>query len=208
MKAARVCAYCRPSPYHRPQTHAPNIHRRSASAGYDRPRWLPAVKCGNVVTESWRLVGAPSGHSGSTMGRQAPSGRDGAHAARPPKTKASHARRTARYTLRTLPPPARPPTPPTRNTTRPSHHLLHPLSTMADRETTPTASVSNAAKYRGAVVEVCPPPPPTTPYYHVQTLIHHQDLQLPPAFCVPQDAPLSLALEKAYEREFDQLPSV
>ncbi|RSH80010.1 uncharacterized protein EHS24_009681 [Apiotrichum porosum] len=56
---------------------------------------------------------------------------------------------------------------------------------MADRETTPTASVSNAAKYRGAVVE---------------------DLQLPPAFCVPQDAPLSLALEKAYEREFDQLP--
>ena len=33
-----------------------------------------------------------------------------------------------------------------------------------------------------------------------------QDLQLPPAFCLPQDAELSLALEAAYEREFDQLP--
>lgn len=35
-----------------------------------------------------------------------------------------------------------------------------------------------------------------------------QDLQLPPAFCVPNTAHLSLALEKAYEREFDQLPYV
>lgn len=33
-----------------------------------------------------------------------------------------------------------------------------------------------------------------------------KDLQLPPAFCLPQDAELSLALEAAYEREFDQLP--
>ncbi|KAL1407065.1 hypothetical protein Q8F55_006478 [Vanrija albida] len=56
---------------------------------------------------------------------------------------------------------------------------------MTDRDVTPTAPPSGAAKYRGAVVE---------------------DLQLPPAFCLPHDAPLSLALEKAYEREFDQLP--
>lgn len=35
-----------------------------------------------------------------------------------------------------------------------------------------------------------------------------QDLQLPPAFCLPHDAPISLALEAAYEREFDQLPLV
>lgn len=35
-----------------------------------------------------------------------------------------------------------------------------------------------------------------------------QDLQLPPAFCVDYKAPLSIALEKAYEREFDQLPYV
>ncbi|BEJ10939.1 hypothetical protein CspHIS471_0103610 [Cutaneotrichosporon sp. HIS471] len=56
---------------------------------------------------------------------------------------------------------------------------------MADRETTPIASVANGAKYRGAVVE---------------------DLQLPPAFCLPKDAPLSFALEAAYERDFDQLP--
>ena len=58
---------------------------------------------------------------------------------------------------------------------------------MADRDTTPTATraAAPAEKYRGAVIE---------------------DMQLPPAFCVPHDAPLSLALEKAYEREFDQLP--
>jgi hypothetical protein len=31
-------------------------------------------------------------------------------------------------------------------------------------------------------------------------------MQLPPAFCLPQNAQLSVALEKAYEREFDQLP--
>jgi hypothetical protein len=35
-----------------------------------------------------------------------------------------------------------------------------------------------------------------------------QDLQLPPAFCLPATAPLSAALEAAYEREFDQLPFV
>jgi hypothetical protein len=39
-------------------------------------------------------------------------------------------------------------------------------------------------------------------------LIEIQDLQLPPAFCLPYDAPLAAALEAAYEREFDQLPSV
>ncbi|KAL7418752.1 hypothetical protein Q5752_006435 [Cryptotrichosporon argae] len=53
-----------------------------------------------------------------------------------------------------------------------------------DRDRTPTAN-GWSDKYRGAVVE---------------------DLQLPPAFCLQDDAPLSLALEKAYEREFDQLP--
>ncbi|ORX34747.1 hypothetical protein BD324DRAFT_131734 [Kockovaella imperatae] len=54
-----------------------------------------------------------------------------------------------------------------------------------DKDTTPTPVVPPGAKYRGAVVE---------------------DLQLPPAFCLPQDAQLSRALEAAYEREFDQLP--
>ena len=37
-------------------------------------------------------------------------------------------------------------------------------------------------------------------------MIRLQDLQLPPAFCLPYDAPLRLAVEAAYEREFDQLP--
>lgn len=35
-----------------------------------------------------------------------------------------------------------------------------------------------------------------------------QDLQLPPAFCLPQDAPLLKALEAAYDRDFDHLPWV
>ncbi|EJT46449.1 hypothetical protein A1Q2_01162 [Trichosporon asahii var. asahii CBS 8904] len=51
-----------------------------------------------------------------------------------------------------------------------------------DRETTPTPASARSERYRGAVVE------------------------LPPAFCVDYKAPLSIALEKAYEREFDQLP--
>ena len=42
-----------------------------------------------------------------------------------------------------------------------------------------------ADKYRGAVVE---------------------DLQLAPAFCLPENAPTTAALEAAYEREFDYLP--
>ncbi|WWD22489.1 hypothetical protein CI109_106982 [Kwoniella shandongensis] len=60
-----------------------------------------------------------------------------------------------------------------------------------DKETTPTATSdqtqqsSIAAKYRGACVE---------------------DLQLPPAFCLPNDALIQQALEAAYEREFDHLP--
>ncbi|WWC85875.1 uncharacterized protein L201_000742 [Kwoniella dendrophila CBS 6074] len=56
-----------------------------------------------------------------------------------------------------------------------------------DKETTPTANTKSdrGAKYRGACVE---------------------DLQLPPAFCLSQNAPISHALEAAYEREFDQLP--
>ncbi|WVR03537.1 hypothetical protein IAU60_000529 [Kwoniella sp. DSM 27419] len=59
--------------------------------------------------------------------------------------------------------------------------------TYLDKETTPTGSSKPdpAAKYRGACVE---------------------DLQLPPAFCLAHDAPISVALEAAYEREFDQLP--
>ncbi|WRT63772.1 uncharacterized protein IL334_000697 [Kwoniella shivajii] len=58
---------------------------------------------------------------------------------------------------------------------------------MLDKETTPTANTKPnlAAKYRGACVE---------------------DLQLPPAFCLSEDARISHALEAAYEREFDQLP--
>ncbi|ORY34208.1 hypothetical protein BCR39DRAFT_516758 [Naematelia encephala] len=54
-----------------------------------------------------------------------------------------------------------------------------------DKDITPTPSLPPGVKYRGAVVE---------------------DLQLPPAFCLPHDAPLHLAIEAAYEREFDQLP--
>lgn len=33
-----------------------------------------------------------------------------------------------------------------------------------------------------------------------------QDLQLAPAFCLPENAPTTAALEAAYEREFDYLP--
>ncbi|KAI9635831.1 uncharacterized protein MKK02DRAFT_44526 [Dioszegia hungarica] len=61
---------------------------------------------------------------------------------------------------------------------------------LSDKDTTPTPGSSTVApppgaKYRGAVVD---------------------DLQLPPAFCLPHEAPLAAALEAAYEREFDQLP--
>ncbi|ALO69601.1 hypothetical protein CNBK2960 [Cryptococcus deneoformans B-3501A] len=51
-----------------------------------------------------------------------------------------------------------------------------------DKEATPKPT---AHDYRGACVE---------------------DLQLPPAFCLPEDAPLLKALEAAYDREFDHLP--
>ncbi|WVN90989.1 uncharacterized protein L203_106235 [Cryptococcus depauperatus CBS 7841] len=53
---------------------------------------------------------------------------------------------------------------------------------MSDKETTPKPTLKN---YRGACIE---------------------DLQLPPAFCLPQDAPVISALEAAYEKEFDHLP--
>lgn len=67
-----------------------------------------------------------------------------------------------------------------------------------DRETTPTPASARSERYRGAVVEVrC---------LHANDTLTVQDLQLPPAFCVDYKAPLSIALEKAYEREFDQLP--
>ncbi|KAK4685378.1 hypothetical protein P7C73_g4776, partial [Tremellales sp. Uapishka_1] len=61
-------------------------------------------------------------------------------------------------------------------------------------ESIATGTITPGSKYRGAVVE-----------FKLTTLAS-QDLQLPPAFCLPHDAPLHLALEKAYEREFDQLP--
>ncbi|ODN76169.1 hypothetical protein, variant [Cryptococcus amylolentus CBS 6039] len=51
-----------------------------------------------------------------------------------------------------------------------------------DKDTTPRPA---ARDYRGACVE---------------------DLQLSPAFCLPQDAIVLNALETAYEREFDHLP--
>lgn len=68
-----------------------------------------------------------------------------------------------------------------------------------DRETTPTPASARSERYRGAVVEVRRLPLPQ----HTDVA---KDLQLPPAFCVDYKAPLSIALEKAYEREFDQLP--
>ncbi|RXK35510.1 hypothetical protein M231_07242 [Tremella mesenterica] len=54
-----------------------------------------------------------------------------------------------------------------------------------DKDTTPTPLSTIANKYRGAAVE---------------------DLQLPPAICMEEHQPVGLALEKAYEHEFDQLP--
>jgi len=36
--------------------------------------------------------------------------------------------------------------------------------------------------------------------------LSQQDLQLPPAFCLEEHDPLHIALEAAYEREFDHLP--
>lgn len=35
-----------------------------------------------------------------------------------------------------------------------------------------------------------------------------QDLQLPPAFALPQDESISRAVELAYERDFDYIPCV
>ncbi|PFH48092.1 hypothetical protein AMATHDRAFT_76907 [Amanita thiersii Skay4041] len=40
-------------------------------------------------------------------------------------------------------------------------------------------------KYRGAVIE---------------------DLQLPPAFCIPSSEPIATAIEQAYERDFSHIP--
>ena len=96
-----------------------------------------------------------------------------------------------------------------------------------DKDTTPTPVVTPGAKYRGAVVEVSHFSSRQSPSaWSVQRKRdcaicnltsrdgrklmsnHLQDLQLPPAFCLPHDAPLRLALEAAYEREFDQLPYV
>jgi hypothetical protein len=68
-----------------------------------------------------------------------------------------------------------------------------------DKETTPTPAMALSAKYRGAVVEV---------KSECLLATDLQDLQLPPAFCLPEDAPLHHALEAAYEKEFDHLPCV
>ncbi|KZT56309.1 hypothetical protein CALCODRAFT_497617 [Calocera cornea HHB12733] len=68
--------------------------------------------------------------------------------------------------------------------TAPSHHA-HSLSG------TPTPTLSSRPlptgpeKYRGAVVD---------------------DLQLPPAFCLPATAPVNRAITEAYERDFSQIP--
>ncbi|EJT99232.1 hypothetical protein DACRYDRAFT_55907 [Dacryopinax primogenitus] len=68
--------------------------------------------------------------------------------------------------------------------TAPSHHA-HSLSG------TPTPTIhsrqlpTGPEKYRGAVVE---------------------DLQLPPAFCLPATALVSRAINEAYERDFSQIP--
>lgn len=35
-----------------------------------------------------------------------------------------------------------------------------------------------------------------------------QDLQLPPAFCIPSSEPIARAIEQAYERDFSHIPSV
>lgn len=90
------------------------------------------------------------------------------------------------------------------------HHTQHRTMPLSDKDTTPTPGSSTVApppgaKYRGAVVDVSPPFPlsPSSTSSHE---LMGQDLQLPPAFCLPHDAPLAAALEAAYEREFDQLP--
>ncbi|KAF9652288.1 hypothetical protein BDM02DRAFT_3109275 [Thelephora ganbajun] len=56
-------------------------------------------------------------------------------------------------------------------------------TTVATSTAAPNLSISD--KYRGAVVE---------------------DLQLPPAFALPQDESISQAVELAYERDFDYIP--
>jgi len=59
------------------------------------------------------------------------------------------------------------------------------LQTQTSAPTTTASLPLGADKYRGAVVE---------------------DLQLPPAFAIPQDERLSRAIEMAYERDFSHIP--
>lgn len=73
-----------------------------------------------------------------------------------------------------------------------------------------TTSVATSAlssdKYRGAVVEVRLFPPCALVNADVRPAL--QDLQLPPAFSLPQDESISRAVELAYERDFDYIPYV
>lgn len=69
-----------------------------------------------------------------------------------------------------------------------------------DKEATPKPATHD---YRGACVEVRMCDLPNVSQTNRSGI---QDLQLPPAFCLPQDAPLLKALEAAYDRDFDHLP--
>ena len=60
-----------------------------------------------------------------------------------------------------------------------------------------------ADKYRGAVVEASQS---SNPLDFID--ISLQDLQLPPAFCIPSSEPIRLAIEQAYERDFSHIPFV
>jgi hypothetical protein len=58
-------------------------------------------------------------------------------------------------------------------------------------------------KYRGAVVEVHA----RVSLAHA-SLIHLQDLQLPPAFSLPKTELIARAIELAYDRDFSHIPCV
>ena len=58
-------------------------------------------------------------------------------------------------------------------------------------------------KYRGAVVEVH-----GRVFLAHASLIHLQDLQLPPAFSLPKTELIARAIELAYDRDFSHIPYV
>jgi len=105
----------------------------------------------------------------------------------------------------------------TMTTTDPSNIHIQPLA--ADRTVFP----SSPDKYRGAVVEVracvracvCPPssgrhthPPASHSLTHSPFIIYSQDLQFPPAFCLPRSELIGRAIELAYDRDFSHIPCV